>query len=57
MCCLALLCHVMKLRGYKFMSHRLRFVLAIWRDETMRLDFLLRDQLQAQSCLKPKLYV
>eukprot|EP00913_Durusdinium_trenchii_P022658 g21281.t1 len=25
-----------------------RFALAIWRDETMRLDFLLRDQLQAQ---------
>ncbi|CAK9003784.1 unnamed protein product [Durusdinium trenchii] len=25
-----------------------QFALAIWRDETMRLDFLLRDQLQAQ---------
>lgn len=25
-----------------------QFVLASWRDETMRLDFLLRDQLQAQ---------
>jgi len=25
-----------------------QLVLAIWRDETMRLDFLLRDQLQAQ---------
>eukprot|EP00438_Fugacium_kawagutii_P000072 Skav220863 [mRNA] locus=scaffold193:242455:249358:+ [translate_table: standard] len=25
-----------------------RFILACWRDETMRLDFLLRDQLQAQ---------
>ena len=36
-------------------THPLRFVLAIWRDETMRLDFLLRDQLQAQSCLELKM--
>ena len=28
-----------------------RFVLAIWRDETMRLDLLLRDQLQMQRLL------
>ena len=26
----------------------IRFALAIWRDESMRLDLLLRDQLRAQ---------